>query len=430
MPAPPATAAPRSAGESGALRLLLVLLAVLYVAGAIGLRGAGFMHNSDTVRVLYRAVPDLVRGEFQSYSLGAGGAHRTPVAPGVGVRNGYPPGPTLLHVPAYVAVQRHVLSHEEGLVWAALPFIIGEVLCAWAIVRFAAEATGGALLPWPTVLAAAFLRSAVVWEDALNRGHWEGLMAFCLLQAVRHYSARPAWAGVWAGAALLLKTTALVAVVPLAFVLVADAAPARRVRAAAAFAGAVAVVFVPPLVPYLLADPAGVEATLVHFPGAITFHPGSLWALAFKALGADPLGPVGLRLRFLTTPLLFLVIGAVSLVVVARGRPERRRQDTLGLMALGAVGLVALGKIPNPWYAVMGVAFVLAWAGSIGTMGAYAWAVAFVLALDTAVGVLHAQLSAAALTLIHCVALAAIAAVLLAPEPAPAPEPASAAAEL
>lgn len=399
---------------------LLWCVGALYVALGMAVRTMGFVEPNDTARIVQRAVPDFVQGKYQIYSWGEDGRgvrrDGTPVsavAPGLGIRNGYPPGGTLLFVPGYYAARAARLSREDTIVWAALPCILGEVLCAWALVRIARRGGTVALFPWPALGALAFVRAAVVWQDSIFRGHWEGLMAFCVLQAYWYHARRPWLAGAWAGAALLLKTTTLVALGPLGLALLIEAWRSKRWGPLVLFALFGAAVFLPPLVPYLRHDPDGVWQALVKFPAAIALHEGSLWWMLLRALGHTPHDAAFLHLRFYTTPALFMLLGGLSLVVLTRGRPERRQQDLLGLMAFGAVGLFAMGKIPNAWYAVMGTAFVLAWCASVGTSTAWAWGIGFVLVQDAVVTGAPAQFTGAALTLWATLAWIAIGVYLL-----------------
>jgi hypothetical protein len=155
-------------------------------------------------------------------------------------------------------------------------FAVFSLLLAVEAVR-AVEAGRGRLdhrLP----AAAVILLAPPLWMALADFGHVEQPIELWLtLLAVRFLGrGRTVRAGILLGLAGLTRTVALICAVPLILLLLRD----HRPKSAAAMAGATVATGAAGLLPFYLADHAGLVYSLVTYRGGLPIGGGSLWLLA------------------------------------------------------------------------------------------------------------------------------------------------------
>ncbi|MGO8946330.1 MAG: hypothetical protein ACLQUY_01440 [Ktedonobacterales bacterium] len=155
---------------------------------------------------------------------------------------------------------------------------------------------------------AVFALCPELWHSILGYGHIEhALMLFLLLAGVRSLMLRrTSWAGVLLGLALLTRSSAVLYLIPLTMLLLAERNWWRALR----FAGCALATLALGLLPFALADRADLIYSLVTFHGLLPVGGGSIWGVVasapLKSLGDhyDTVFVIGASL--LLSPLLLL----------------------------------------------------------------------------------------------------------------------------
>jgi hypothetical protein len=207
----------------------------------------------------------------------------------------------------------------------------------------------------------AFLMAPALFISVASAGHIEQPIELWLtLVAARLVlRGRVLAAGAVLGLVLLTRSAAVVAVVALALVVLADGRALswlRRVGGAALMVGAAAVVTALGLLPFLLADAHDVVYSLLTFRGAIPIGGGSWWALFARELPWQALVQDDDTVIF--------VVAAALLVGVALWR---RRGTSLtparlaALLAVAAACVPMLAKTSWGYYALDPYVFAVIW---------------------------------------------------------------------
>jgi hypothetical protein len=198
-----------------------------------------------------------------------------------------------------------------------------------------------------------FVGSPTLVLGVLGYGHVEQpLTLWLVLVAVRTLAGgRPAAAGVTFGLAILTRTLAALALIPLELLLLARG----RWRAVAWSAGSAALVVALGVLPFVLADPTDTIYSLLTHRGSLPVSGGSIWQLVvgtpyqWLPQHADVLFVLGLAV------LLSLV------VIAARKDLEPSSRDFYGLLAMTALALPLLAKSVWPYYFLDAYVFGAVW---------------------------------------------------------------------
>ncbi len=208
-----------------------------------------------------------------------------------------------------------------------------------------------------------FAASPTLWISVLGYGHIEQPMTLWLvLLGVRGLaSRRPMTAGISFGLAVLTRSLAALALLPLGLLLLAR----DRWRTLAWFAGSAAVIVALGLLPFALADPKDTIYSLLTHRGSLPVAGGSIWQLTV----GTPYQWVPQRADILFV--LGLAVLTSLIVIVARQDLEPSSRDIYGLLALTALTLPLLAKSVWPYYFLDAYVFGAVW--WLGQAGPLAW---------------------------------------------------------
>jgi len=260
------------------------------------------------------------------------------------------------------------------VVFAPFPLLVG-----WEAVRVTDRLFATPLRGLARVIAyAVFALTPELWHSALFYGHMEQPMEVWLLLAGARMlgERRVARGGALLALALLTRSVASVAFIPLTLLLLRDTLDAtgfhwrrwgreeRRTNLRALrqtsltllrFVGALAATVLLVLAPFLLVDRRDVIFSLVTFRSALPVGGGNLWGLALTA------GWQGVALRYDSV----ITLGAallLSLVVLAVRRDlTLRSPDVYGLLTLTSLCFPLLIKMFWPYYLLETYFFAAVW---------------------------------------------------------------------
>jgi hypothetical protein len=203
------------------------------------------------------------------------------------------------------------------------------------------------------LVSAVFLLSPALWVALVGFGHIEEpLELWLILLAVRLLGrGRMVWAGICLGLAVMTKSVSAVCLIPLLVALLFD----RRVRSAAALAGAAALTAAAVITPILLADRSDVVYSLVTYRGELPIVGGSLW-VAFAGSAWDGF------VRH-SDAVLFAAAALVLSVAALAWRPRRgwATPRVYGLLAVAAACVPMLAKTSWPYYLLDPYVFAAIW---------------------------------------------------------------------
>jgi hypothetical protein len=217
----------------------------------------------------------------------------------------------------------------------------------------AASGDGYGRLTRRLLIAAVFLLAPPLWVALVGFGHIEEpLELWLILLGVRLLGrGRTVWSGICLGLAVMTKSVSAVCLIPLLVALLFD----RRLRSAAALAGAAVLTAAVVIAPFLLANRSGVVYSLVTYRGELPVVGGSLW-VAFLGSGWD---------AFVRHSDAVLFAGAALVLSVAalawRPRGGLSTPRVYGLLAVAAACVPMLAKTSWPYYLVDPYVFAAIW---------------------------------------------------------------------
>jgi len=270
----------------------------------------------------------------------------------------FPPLPFFLMAPFRFLAQALGLPPGAGDALTGLPMLAGDFLSAWMLVklvrRFREVSKGEGLF-----LFAFYLAAWIVFFDSAYHSHFDSILLFFLFTAVERLQAgKAAVAGIFLGLALLTKQTALMVLIPLAFVLMGKGRkePGKMLIPAAA-------ITLVGMAPFLAADFSQVKSVLLDAPNQRPIGYQTIWwifagnegAMAWLN-GAEPC---------LNVLILLLVTGYCAFMVGRRG-VGLREPRLLGLCAACAVIMVFLEGWGSLHYFLLPFGFLLAWEAATG----------------------------------------------------------------
>ena len=203
------------------------------------------------------------------------------------------------------------------------------------------------------LIAAVFLLAPPLWVALVGFGHIEEpLELWLILLAVRLLGrGRTVWAGICLGLAVMTKSVSAVCLIPLLVALLFD----RRVRSAAALAGAAVLTAAAVIAPFLLANRSGVVYSLVTYRGELPIVGGSLW-VAFLGSAWDGFVQHSDALVFAGAA---VVLSVAALAWRPRGGWGAPR--VYGLLAVAAACVPMLAKTSWPYYLLDPYVFAAIW---------------------------------------------------------------------
>ncbi len=354
-----------------AIRALIATLAALYIFGWA--LSALYTVNPTDIDVFF--VPDariaLTKGFFYIYQLKVASVYPNANGP-MGM------GPMTL---AAALAQSHGWLGNVYLrrmlifaVFAPFPLLVG-----WEAVRVTDRLFARPLQGVARVIAyAVFALTPELWHSALFYGHMEQPMEvwFLLAGARMLGERRVARGGALLGLALLTRSVASVACIPLTLVLLRDTldaagfrwrqwdSAARKLNTAALrqmgltllrFVGALVATVLLVLAPFLLVDRQDVIFSLVTFRSALPVGGGNIWGLGLTA------GWQGIALRYDSAITLGAALLLSLIVLTVRRDLTLRSPDLYGLLTLTCLCFPLLIKMFWPYYLLETYFFAAVW---------------------------------------------------------------------
>ena len=203
------------------------------------------------------------------------------------------------------------------------------------------------------LIAAVLLLAPPLWVALVGFGHIEEpLELWLILLGVRLLGrGRTLWGGICLGLAVMTKSVSAVCLIPLLVALLFD----RRVRSAAALAGAAVVTAAVVIAPFLVANRSGVVYSLLTYRGELPIVGGSLW-VAFLGSGWDAFVRHWDAVLFMGAA---LVLSVAALAWRPRGGWASPR--VYGLLAVAAACVPMLAKTSWPYYLLDPYVFAAIW---------------------------------------------------------------------
>jgi hypothetical protein len=215
------------------------------------------------------------------------------------------------------------------------------------------EGQGRGRLTRRLLIVAVFLLAPPLWVALVGFGHIEEpLELWLILLGVRLLGrGRTVWAGICLGLAVMTKSVSAVCLIPLLVALLFD----RRVRSAAALAGAAVLTAAVVIAPFLLANRSGVVYSLLTYRGELPIVGGSLWVV-FLGSGWDAFVRHSDAVLFAGAA---LVLSVAALAWWPRGGWAAPR--VYGLLAVAAACVPMLAKTSWPYYLLDPYVFAAIW---------------------------------------------------------------------
>src|SRR5262249_7217526 len=240
------------------------------------------------------------------------------------------------------------------------PFMLFVPLLGWLVLR--ALRTLYPQVPETQRLLAYVLivLSPLTWQTIGTWYHIEQPMMLCLLIAalVALQSRREGIAGVFAGLALLSRTTALMPLLALGVLLVAG----REWRTLLRFVGVAGTIVAVGVAPFFLFDRANATYAFLTWRGTAIIGGNSIWSM-FAA--GDSTNGIRHRLdtvaRRLDMPSVVFFIAAITLLAAWRFRISAYSRDAWAVMAIAALAVPMLSKTNWPYYYLEPFVLLLIW---------------------------------------------------------------------
>lgn len=218
---------------------------------------------------------------------------------------------------------------------------------------FAAIERGRGVVQWRLAAIAVFLLAPTLWISVADFGHFEQpLELWLVLLAVGAViGKRPAAAGIAMGLALLTRTTALLYLLPLAFLAVERYQHRLRVG----YLGITFLTAAAGIAPFAVADGPGVLHSLITYRAVEPIGGASFWALPFGAwwqafaMHAD---------TYLAIALGLIVCGVISF---RRGGLPPTWANAAGLLTVAAACFPLLARTAFPYYFLEPYVFGVVW---------------------------------------------------------------------
>ncbi len=330
----------------------LVTVASLLLGAEAVIRGTSALTNigdSDLTNFFFKSADYILRGDpWHMYAVRGSGLTAT--------YPNYNP-PLSIFVIALFRGLGHML-HADGnfggqIAFVSLPFLAFVPLLGYLVLR--ALRTFYPEIPETQQLLAYMLvtLSPLTWQSYGTWYHIEQPMMLCLLvgSMLALQRRHEGLAGVLAGAAIMTRTTALFPLIGLGLLFVMG----REWRGLLKWAGAIALVVVVVMAPFVLADRANVSYSFLTWRGGAPVGGNSIWAL----LAA--IRPLNGLARRLDAPSVVLFVGAAAYLAGLRLRISAYGRDAWAVLTIAALAVPMLSKTNWPYYYLEPFILLLVW---------------------------------------------------------------------
>lgn len=346
-----AVSVPRGA-YVGASVLAVILGAAGIVRGTSLLAGA---QDSDLTTFFFPAADQILRGNLWGiYAVRAFG----------GYPNYNPPISIFLMAPLLALARALGLGANLGalITFVSIPFIAFALTLGFVTVAALRRL-------YPTISdTQRFLAFILIvfgpltWQTFFTWYHVEQPLMLTLLVGafVAFQARREGLAGLLAGLAVLSRTTALIPLIAIGVLLLAE----REWRPLAKFGGIAAGVTALGLAPFFLFDRANATYSLLKWRGGAEIGGNSIWSL-FKYDGTEAAAPLRYALdhfaRRLDMYTVIVVVAIVAFVAARRLRISAYGRDAWAVLAIAALAVPMLSKNNWPYYYLEPFVFLLIW---------------------------------------------------------------------
>ncbi len=334
----------------------LVTIASLLIGGESIVRGTRLVTtaaDSDLTNFFFRSAGYILNGQpFQMYAVHASG----------GYPNYNPPLSIFLMAPLLGLARSFgfAANYGEQITFVSLPFTLFVPLLGYLVLRalrqfYPQMPDAQRFLAYTLVVL-----SPLTWQSYSPWYHIEQPMMLCLLVAalLALQSRNEALAGVFAGLAVLTRTTALMPLLAIGVLLLV----AREWRTLIRFGGIAAGIAVLGVAPFFLADRADTTYAFLTWRGTAIIGGNSIWAIF-----AAPDSATGIRhtldalARRLDMPTVVIFLVIVAALAAQRRHVSAFGRDAWAVAAIAALAVPMLSKTNWPYYYLEPFIFLLIW---------------------------------------------------------------------
>lgn len=333
---------------------LVTIFAVLIGAAAVvrGTRAVVSITDSDLTNFFFKSAQYILNGDpWHMYAVRASG----------GYPNYNPPLSTFLMAPLLGLA--HALHFDanfgEQITFVALPFIAFVPLLGYLVLH--ALRSLYPEMPETQRLLAFMLvvLSPLTWQSIATWYHLEQPMMLCFLVGalIAFQRRQEGLAGVLAGLAVVTRTTALIPLIALGVLLLAQREWRGLLRlggAAAAVAGAV-------LAPFFFFDRPDFMYSFVTWRGTATIGGNSIWDIFAYGGSGGIRHTLDLLARRLDMPSVVVFVAVVAFLAVRRLRVSAYGRDAWAILAIAALAVPMLSKTNWPYYYLEPFILLLVW---------------------------------------------------------------------
>lgn len=333
-----------------------VTIAALLIGAEAVVRGTRLLlvpADSDLSNFFFRSADYILHGDpWHMYAVRGTGSYP----------NFNPPLGTFLMAPLLAAARATGFGKGLGapITFVSLGFLIFVPLLGLLVVR-ALSRLYPAMPDTQRFLAYVLIvLSPLTWQAFSPWYHLEQPLMLCFLvgSLIALQSRRAALAGLLAGLALLTRTTALMPLLALGVLLLAD----RDWRGLLKFGGIAALVVAVGFAPFFAFDTKDTAYSFLTWRGTAPIGGNSIWALL-----AAPDNATGLRhtldvaARRLDQPAAIIFVLAISALAAIRLRISAASREAWAVLALAALAVPMLSKTVWPYYYLEPFVLLLVW---------------------------------------------------------------------
>ena len=324
----------------------LLLGAEAVVRGTSAFTGVG---DSDLTNFFFKSADYILHGDpWHMYAVRGSGLTST--------YPNYNP-PLSIFLIAFFRGLGHALhadyNYGAQITFVALPFMLFVPLLGYLVLR-ALRVLYPEMPETQRLLAYMLVTlSPLTWQSYGTWYHIEQPMMLCLLvgSMLALQRRNEGLAGVLAGLALMTRTTALFPLIGLGVLFLMG----REWRGLLKWAGAIALVVVVVMGPFLLFDRANVSYAFLTWRGGAPVGGNSIWALPAA------IGPLSGLARRLDAPSVVIFVAAAAYLAGQRLRISAYGRDAWAVLTIGALAVPMLSKTNWPYYYLEPFILLLVW---------------------------------------------------------------------
>ena len=321
-----------------------------------GTRGIVSAEDSDLTNFFFKSANFILTGHpFQIYA-----------ARGSGLTATYPnfnPPLSLFVIAPLLRLARafgFAANYGEQITFVSLPFLVFVPLLGWLALRVLRMLYPEMPEAQRLLAFALITLSPLTWQSYSPWYHLEQPMMLCLLVGalLALQRQRLVLAGVLAGLAVLTRTTALMPLLALGILLLAN----RSWRPLVTFGGVAALCAAVGFAPFFLADPHDTSYSLVSWRGTAIIGGNSIWTIFAAGDGATGIRhSIDALARRLDTLSVIVVLAVIAYLAVRRLGATAFGSEAWAVAAIAALTVPMLSKTNWPYYYLEPFALLVIW---------------------------------------------------------------------